>query len=69
MAWGWLCLGFSASSSVRWWRHLGNEDQALGLLVEAEWVTVVEDWLQCVGAFVLDQGLASSCECWTPEWP
>lgn len=54
---------------MRLWGHWGNEGQALGLLVEAELVTVAGDWLQCAGALVMDQGLASSCECWSPDWP
>ena len=54
---------------MRLWGHWGNEGQVWGLLVEAEWVTVAGDWLQCVGALVMDQGLASSCECWSPDWP
>lgn len=33
------------------------------------WVTVAEDWLQCAGALVMDQGPVSSCECWCLDWP
>lgn len=40
--------------------HWGNEDQVWGLLVAAEWVTVAGDWLQCAGASLMDQDLASS---------
>lgn len=48
---------------MRLWGHWGNEGQVWGLLVEAEWVTVAEDWLQCAGALVMDLGLASTYEC------
>lgn len=51
------------------WGHWGNEGQVWGLLVEAEWVTVAGGWLQCAGASVMDQGLYSSYECWSPDWP
>lgn len=54
---------------MKLWGHWGNECQAWGLLVEAEWVTVAGDWLQCAGALVMDPGLASSCECLSPDWP
>lgn len=48
---------------MRLWGHWGNEGQVWGLLVEAEWVTVAEDWLQCAGALVMDLGPASTYEC------
>lgn len=54
---------------MRLWGHSGNEGQVWGLLVEAEWVTVAGDLFQCAGVLVMDQGLASSCEHWSPDWP
>lgn len=51
------------------WGHWGNEGPVRRLLVEAESVTVAGDWLQCAGALVMHQGLASSYECWSPDWP
>lgn len=53
---------------MRLWGHWGSEGQVRHLLVEAELVTVAVDWLQCAGALVMDQVLASSCECWSPDW-
>lgn len=69
MAWGWLGWVFWAWSSVKLWGHWGNEDQAWGLLVEAEWVAVAGDWLQGAGAWVMGQAPASSYEYWSPDWP
>lgn len=41
----------------------------MALLVEAVLVTVAEDWLQYAEALVIEQGLASSCGSWSPDWP
>lgn len=54
---------------MRLWGHWGNEGQAWGLLAEADLVIVAGDWLQYAGPLLMDQGLASSCERWSPDWP